>query len=177
MHHIQKVIVLLSSILFFISMSAETARAADRLTINALIEHSMNYDGQEVMIQGEAIGEVLERGQYAWVNLNDGGNAIGIWMPLEDAKKIAYFGDYKNIGDTIRITGTFSRNCLAHGGDVDIHSSTIEFVAAGHPVAEVISPAKILSALILVLLAIVELIVYSRTVKKHDTDKKIYGLA
>jgi hypothetical protein len=143
------------------------AAAADVIPINDLVEKSLQYDGQEVTVEGEAIGEVLERGDGAWININDGGNAIGIWMSLEDAESIGYFGDYKSIGDTIRVTGIFFRNCTAHGGDVDIHCEKLAIAAPGHPVKETISPAKAIVSGLLVIFAISALIFFLRQRKKY----------
>ena len=91
--------------------------AADIYGINDLVEHAAALDGTEVTVtEKRAIGEAMERGEYAWVNLSDGTNAIGIWLPLTEAKLITYFGDYKNKGDSVRITGIFNRACADHGG-------------------------------------------------------------
>lgn len=83
------------------------ANAEETIGINDLINNAETYDKQTVVVEGEAIGEVLERGDYAWVNINDGTNAIGIWMTETEAKTIETFGDYKHIGDTLKITGVF----------------------------------------------------------------------
>ncbi len=118
---------------------AGLAAAADVTAVNELVDRSLQWNGKTVAIEGEAIGEMLPRGNYAWVNVNDGMNAIGVWMPLADAKKISVYGDYHHTGDTLRVTGTFSRDCAEHGGDVDIHSDSVQIVktggAVGHPVS------------------------------------------
>ena len=85
---------------------AGLAAAADVTAVNELVEHSLQWNGKTVAIEGEAIGEMLPRGDCAWVNVNDGTNAIGVWMPLADAKKIGVYGDYHHTGDTLRVTGT-----------------------------------------------------------------------
>ena len=119
---------------------AGLAAAADVTTVNELVDRSLQWNGKTVTIEGEAIGEMLPRGDFAWVNVNDGTNAIGVWMPLADAKKIGVYGDYHHTGDTLRVTGTFSRDCAAHGGDVDIHSDSVRLVKTGcvveHPVSD-----------------------------------------
>ena len=120
--------------------------AAETIKINTLIENMKEFDKQEVTIEGEAIGEAMLRGEYSWINISDDTNATGIWLTASDAKKITYFGDYKHIGDTVRITGTFSRNCLEHGGDVDLHGSSFEIVAKGRAVQEEITLVKIFVA-------------------------------
>ncbi|HOU09709.1 MAG TPA: hypothetical protein PL044_03700 [Clostridiales bacterium] len=126
-----------------------TANAADTVKINDLINKMTYYNGRLVTVEGEAVGETLERGEYAWVNINDGSNAIGIWLTSGDAERISYFGDYKHIGDTVRITGVFSENCSEHGGDVDIHCDRMDIVCKGYVKNEVIPRTKIIAALIL----------------------------
>ena len=121
---------------------AGLAAAADVTTVNELVDRSLQWNGKTVTIEGEAIGEMLPRGDCAWVNVNDGTNAIGVWMPLADAKKISVYGDYHHTGDTLRVTGTFSRDCAEHGGDVDIHSVSVRLVKAGGEVEHPVSGGK-----------------------------------
>ncbi len=59
---------------------------------NTLINNAFKYDGKFIEFQGEAIGEIMKRGNYAWVNIHDGSNAIGVFLKYEDAKKIKYLG-------------------------------------------------------------------------------------
>ncbi len=132
-----------------------SAAAADIFKINDLIENISGFNEKQVIVEGEAIGEILQRDEYAWVNINDGSNAIGIWLTSGDAEKITAFGDYKHIGDTIRITGTFSRDCKEHGGDVDIHSNNIEIISKGYTVKEEIGHEKVVAAAVLFSTAII----------------------
>jgi hypothetical protein len=89
----------------------------------------------------------MERGSDAWVNVNDGSNAIGIWMTGEESAQITYYGDYRYTGDTIAVTGTYNRACSEHGGEPDIHCQNITVVKAGEIRREDISSAKILAAI------------------------------
>ncbi len=125
------------------------AHAAERTEINQLIEQAAELDNKEVTVQGEAIGEVLNRGDYSWININDGTNAIGVWMKATDAQKIGSFGDYKKKGDTIRIDGVFHRACAEHGGEADIHSSTMNILEKGYPTVAQIPFDKIIAAILL----------------------------
>ncbi len=149
-----------------------SAAAKDDVTkINDLVENTKAYDQQVVTVEGEAIGEVLERGDYSWVNINDGTNAIGIWMTAAESDTLEHFGDYKHIGDTIRVTGAFSRDCTEHGGDVDIHSSSFEIVKPGHSVTETVSHTKTVAAAVLVFAALLIAFIYWNTVKKHKSTR------
>lgn len=152
-------------IMLFLSLSLSTqVHAADRTEINTLIEKSQAFDGQTVTVEGEAIGEAMLRGEYAWINISDNTNAIGVWLKASDAQTITSFGDYRHKGDTVKITGTFSRNCTEHGGDVDIHCRTLEIVEKGYNTPEEIIPGKIYVALSLSLFAFLAAYIYWRRI-------------
>lgn len=107
-----------------------------------LINKAKNYDGKVVVYTGEAIGDVMIRGDFAWVNVNDGENAIGIWMDKELAQKIKFTGSFQSKGDRLEITGTFQRNCTKHGGDLDIHAQEIRTISHGRIDIENLDTAK-----------------------------------
>ncbi len=145
------------------------AYAEDVTVINDLIENAKKLNGQEVTVQGEAIGEVMNRGDYSWVNINDGTNAIGIWLSKSDAEKIKYYGNYKNKGDTVNITGIFNRACKEHGGEADVHSNSIEIVENGHNVKEQLSSQKIITAIVLTLITLLSLLFLLKVIKSKET--------
>lgn len=155
------ILTILLSVCFVVS-----ANAQETIEINSLINSANSYDNQMVTVEGEAIGEALERGNYAWVNINDGTNAIGIWMKISDAKAIEYFGDNKHIGDILEITGVFTRNCSEHGGDVDIHLNSMEIVKKGYVVNDEISSTKAIAAAILLSAALIISFFYIKDAKK-----------
>lgn len=99
-----------------------------------LINNAAKFDGKEVEFQGEAIGEIMKRGNFAWVNVYDGQNAIGIFMPYNEVKKIKVLGKYLVKGDMLNIKGTFNRACKVHGGDLDIHAKKVEIVKKGYKI-------------------------------------------
>ena len=152
-------------IMLFLSLSRSTqVHAADRTEINTLIEKSQTFDGQTVTVEGEALGEAMLRGEYAWINISDNTNAIGVWLKASDAQKISVFGDYRHKGDTVKITGIFSRNCAEHGGDVDIHNQAMEIIEKGINVPETITQTKINAASALFLFALLSAYIYWRRV-------------
>lgn len=157
----------LLTIIFLSALFTISAVATETTSINSLIDKSLLLNNTTVTVEGEAIGEVLERGDYAWVNISDGTNAIGIWLKMSDAEKVKHFGDFKHIGDTIRITGTFSSNCSEHGGDVDIHCNSFELVKAGHAVKDEVSNTKLITAAILFCLALIVGFICRKIVRKE----------
>lgn len=105
--------------------------------INDLIKDSHAYDQKPIVIEAEVILEVLERDDYAWINVNDGTNAIGVYLPIEMTKDLDVFGDYNHIGDKVLIEGVFTRNCDEHGGEIDIHATSLTIVEEGYVVERI----------------------------------------
>lgn len=143
------VIILLLAFPLSLRVNAESV-----ININDLIENAKQLDGQQVIVQGEAIGERLDRGDYSWVNINDGTNAIGIWVKKSEAEKISFYGNYKHKGDIIKITGIFHRACTEHGGEADLHSSSMVIIEEGHAIKEQVSDSKIITTIILTFFAL-----------------------
>jgi len=158
----------LTLILFIVSSFSLNVKAAEITDINDLIENAKELDGQEVTVQGEAIGESMNRGDYSWVNINDGSNAMGIWLSISEAEKLTYFGDYKYKGDIVKITGVFYRACKEHGGEADLHSKSIEIVENGYLVKEDIPNAKIIVAVVLLALASFFMIFFIKKIKTKN---------
>jgi hypothetical protein len=115
---------------------------AQPVSSSELINNAKLYDGKTVVYSGEAIGDIMLRGDYAWANLNDGQNAIGIWLPKNLITDITYSGSYKSKGDWLEVTGTFQRACVLHGGDLDIHAQAIRKISSGRMRLERLDTAK-----------------------------------
>jgi aspartyl/asparaginyl-tRNA synthetase len=124
------------------------------VTSDELINKAKEFDKKKVVYTGEMVGDIMQRGQYAWINISDGNNAVGIWLPYEETKQIKYKGGYDFIGDTIEVTGTFNRACTEHGGDFDIHAKKIEVIKEGHKIIRGINQQRIYIAIVLFLVAL-----------------------
>ncbi|MEN6317102.1 MAG: hypothetical protein ABFD25_22945 [Clostridiaceae bacterium] len=157
MHKLFKTLIVALLLTFPLSLNV---KAEDIMEINNLVENAKELDRQEVTVQGEAIGERMDRGDFSWVNINDGTNAIGIWLNKSEAIKILNYGNYKYKGDMVKITGIFYRACREHGGEADLHAGSIKILEEGHPVKEHISSVKIITAVILSSFALLFLIYF-----------------
>ncbi|HNX80791.1 MAG TPA: DNA-binding protein [Candidatus Omnitrophota bacterium] len=115
---------------------------AEAVSSSVLIHAAKEMDGTTVLFEGEVIGDIMRRGTYAWVNIHDGINAIGCWMPFAMAQTIAYTGNYKTKGDWVAVSGEFHRACPMHGGDLDIHAHGLKIVRGGQVVIEQSDTAK-----------------------------------
>jgi hypothetical protein len=104
---------------------------AQNLIGDDLIRQAKEFDGKIVVYRGEVIGDVMRRGEFVWININDGNNTIAIWASSALAKEVQFTGNYKTRGDFLEITGIFNRNCLEHGGDLDIHAQRLRKISTG----------------------------------------------
>jgi len=115
---------------------------AQSISSPELINNAKQYDGKTVVYEGEVIGDIMVRGEYAWINVNDGKTAIGIWIDKDLTKNILYAGSYKSKGDWVEITGVFHRACVEHGGDLDIHAQAIRKIGLGRQTPERLNLGK-----------------------------------
>lgn len=74
--------------------------------------------------------------------------------PSLRSKKVEYVGRYRVVGDTVFLTGTFHRACAQHGGDMDIHTDTINIIKQGYTAEDKPSEGLLLSAGVLFLCAL-----------------------
>lgn len=122
---------------------------------NVLVNDSEFYSGKTIEFQGEVIGDIMQRGAYAWINVKDEtGYAIGIWVLSSQAKKIKIAGNYNFKGDIVKVKGIFYRKCPLHDEDLDIHASTLEIEAKGKFVEHPISNKEIFEVFILGVIAL-----------------------
>lgn len=125
-----------------------------------LINDAEQYNGKEIVYSGEVIGDVMIRGKFAWVNVNDAKNAIGIWMPAELVKGISTTGNYKANGDIVEVKGKFNRSCALHGGDLDIHGQSLVIIQKGSKRDEIISQRKIITVIAFLIICLTLTIIY-----------------
>lgn len=141
------------------------------VTINDLIKDSHLYDQKPIVIEAEVILEVLERGDFAWINVNDGTNAIGVYLPIEMTQELTFFGDHSHIGDTVLIEGVFYRNCDEHGGEIDIHATKLTIIKEGYKVEQEVSVWKFAIAFISFSLSLIVLLIYRNKRKDHKIEE------
>ena len=141
--------VLIAVFLLF-SPAALAQDEAVEVTTNDLFEDWEEYDGKEVILIGEAVGDVMDRGDHAWVTVNDdfysrealhetgalvGQNSgIGVWLPTQEAEKINRLGRYGSMGDLVEVCGIFYADDEEHGGDFDIQASSLTVLEPGRDI-------------------------------------------
>jgi hypothetical protein len=127
------------------------------------------WNGKTVTFHGEAIGEVMVRGEYAWIHLNDDAymlqnveegaklqgynSGMAVWVPSALTRRIDTYGDYQHEGSIVEVQGVFNGACKEHGGDMDIHATSLKMLRPGHVVDDPVPPWKAALAAALVALA------------------------
>lgn len=129
--------------LFILVFFGSQSSFAQNVSSQDLIRQAKKYDGQIVTYSGEVIGDLMRRKDFAWVNLKDMDNAVAVWITAEMAKVVQFTGNYKTQGDLLEVTGIFYRNCLEHGGDLDIHAQTLRKISSGRVVVHQINLKKL----------------------------------
>ena len=129
---------------------------------NELIEKAKELNGRKLNYRGELVTAILDRGEYSWINLNDGFNAIGVWCKSSLLGEVKFAGDYKNRGDVIEVNGTFNRACSVHNGELDLHADMIKIVKEGHSFAMAIDLKRINSSIVLFAFTILTVIIFKR---------------
>lgn len=132
------------------------------LKIKDLLDNPSLYNNKSIALEGEVIGEVLERGNYSWVNVSDNTGAIGLWLTKKDSLIIKNFGSYKSTGDILKVTGIYNESCIQHDGDTDIHVSTIVIAAPGKANLLSVSSSKIKIAAFMILLCIINYVIFKK---------------
>ena len=114
-----------------------------------LIERAKDFDNTTVVYEGEVLGDILDRGEYAWLAVSDGSNTIGCYVTRAQVEQIGFVGGYGKRGDDVRIVGVFHRACAEHGGDLDIHADSLVVVRAGANASQTAQKPLLIAALVL----------------------------
>jgi hypothetical protein len=148
----------------------DSTELINKMNVPGDVTKGLYWNGKAVTFHGEAIGEVMVRGDYAWIHLNDdaymvknveegaklGGynSGMAVWIPASLTTPIDTYGDYQHEGSIVEIEGVFNGACKEHGGDLDIHATRLTVLRAGHVVVDPVPGWKGILALVLVAAAV-----------------------
>ncbi len=142
-----KHIIFLTLMIFFVSVIFAMP------TISDMIDNPSIYNGKFLTVQGRAVGSIMRRGDYAWVNMTDGAQTLGFWMPYSLAKEIKYTASYNFEGDLLTVEGTFVAMSLKHDGDMEFDVSKIIEIVPGGRVVHKIDLNEIIALIVLSFIA------------------------
>jgi len=150
--------------LFLIFLFSAVLYSSEKVKIKELYENSEFYNGKSIVIEGEAIGEKMGKGDEIWVNIKDEFEdfAIGVVMSKIDSEKIENFGRYRIKGDIVRVEGIYNVNCIKHPGERDIHAIKVEVIKKGERYNEELSLKKIYLSFILLFITVFLIFLYHK---------------
>ena len=134
-------------------LSLHASAEEKSVTIIELIEHADEFEGKEIIVEAEVIGDIMKRGSYSWVNVLDKTSSIGVWTNNDNINQIGITGHYKQKGDIVKITGVFHDACLEHGGEADIHCLDMQIIQTGYKTKDSLSIHKLISTIFLIIVA------------------------
>lgn len=126
-----------------VGAAADLAGDLYEVTTEDLIVRSSFYDEKRVVLQGEVIGNVLNRPGHAWLNIKDSYGLIGIWAPAGLTEEINFHGSYRYRGDVVQISGTFHRADPRAGGDACVRADKIDLIKRGFQTPHSLSSSKV----------------------------------
>jgi hypothetical protein len=148
-----------------LSLSSQLSDAyAQAVSSKYLIENAKSLDGKTMRYKGEAVTAVLNRGEYSWVNLNDGDNAIGVWCRSSSLSSVRFVGDYRNKGDKLEVEGVFHRACPEHKGELDIHAANVKIAETGFRIYESVDIGRLYISFAVFLSIILLVIIFRKRV-------------
>ncbi|MDO8915659.1 MAG: hypothetical protein Q7W16_06210 [Coriobacteriia bacterium] len=136
----------------------DSTELINHMNVPGDITKGLFWNGKTITFHGEAIGEVMVRGDYAWIHLNDDAymlenveegaelqgynSGMAVWIPAALTKQIDTYGDYQHEGSIVEVQGVFNGACKEHGGDMDIHATALQMLRPGHVVVDPVPPWK-----------------------------------
>ncbi len=136
-------------------------------SIAALASADSYYDGQEVQVMGEAVGEAIRVAgddDHRWVTLAspEDNASVTTYMRASDARKIDTFGKYGATGSTLKVLGTFNLVCKEHEGESDLHVASVTVVEAGSQHPDAFDPNAFVPGAVLTFIGLLLMIVVWR---------------
>lgn len=139
------------------------------VSISEIMAHSEEFDGKEVVIEAEVIGDIMKRGDYSWININDGSAAIGVYLDTKEVEKIHKTGAYERKGDRIKITGIFHRAYNEQGGELAIEGKSLEVIEQGRELKNSVPIEKV--KMLLSMIVVTGLILSIKALKHWRNEK------
>lgn len=142
-----------------------------QVSSDELLDCPRAYDGRVVRYRGEPVGEVLPRGDHAWVQLNDGvyaqtnplplrrdfagsNSGVGVRLPAGGVGEIVHVGGPQRHGDLIEVEGRFHRVLPDTADTMAIDADRVQRVRGGEPIERRVLPDRQLAAITLGVLAV-----------------------
>ncbi|MGD2059658.1 MAG: hypothetical protein PVF87_02215 [Acidimicrobiia bacterium] len=123
------------------------AMAAQVVTVSELVALSPDLSGEEVIVEGELVGDYGSRGGYVWTQLNGdmyvtepireggspaGGNVgVGVRIPADMAQGLDHPGGYHHRGPVVQLSGVWRHHDPSRGGESFLDVESLAVVESG----------------------------------------------
>lgn len=141
-------------IIVWFALITTAAYALPTISLKELIAEANSFNNIEVVVSGEVIGDILNRGEFSWVNIQQNDSQIGLWVPNALIKAIQFKGDYSHQGDVIEVSGVFMRADPKLAGDMRVKVDQITVIRPGHRIEHAVSREKVETAVFLLIMLI-----------------------
>lgn len=147
--------------------SAGEAQPAGRISSSEVLECPAVFDGRFVSYVGEVVGDVLRRGDGAWVLMNDDAYALevgplpahtdlrgynsglAVWLEGDLADLADQPGGPRWRGDVLEVRGTLHRADPADGGGLTLRATDAEVIAAAQRARVPLHTGQAIAAIVL----------------------------
>ncbi|MCX6355253.1 MAG: hypothetical protein NTZ78_10175 [Candidatus Aureabacteria bacterium] len=147
---ITRVCILIAAAFLASSRLSAAAPEDEAVAVDTLIAQARNYDGKEVVIVGELVGDIMARKEGCWLNiLGKNGVAIGVMADRNSIRDVSIAGDYSHHGDYLRVKGTMYRFAANLGGETCIIAKEVTTIRKGYPVAHSLSWKRLAAGIVL----------------------------
>ncbi|NHZ70191.1 MAG: hypothetical protein GWP18_00960 [Proteobacteria bacterium] len=161
-------------VIFLVVLALVVAAApAAAVTVHAedLLENGAMYDGQEIVIVGELIGDYgFRRDGWMWTQLNDdsyarapvveggvltGANTgIAVRMPTAMGRPLDAPGRYRTVGPVVEATGVWKYHDASRAGETFLEITSIRVVEPGRRLSEHPNAAAYGAGVVLLLVSV-----------------------
>lgn len=129
------------------------------------------FDGRAVTFVGEVVGSVMQRGQRAWLQVNDDAYALALGpLPVSRvaagssssvavsvsrtaAQRLLFVGGADAEGDRVRVFGTFRAADAGDAGNPTIRADRLDVIEPGARFERPASPRRIVAAVLSLMVA------------------------
>ncbi len=169
-----------AGVLILVLLLAVPAQAAaDTVSGATLLSSPEKFDGKQVTISGELVGDYGFRSDgHVWAQLNDdpyalaplrdggslrGGNiGVAIRATADLLEGLDPPGRYSTVGPIVRVTGTWRYHDPGRGEETYLEVRTLSLLQPGRPVAEAQRPVVPVVGILLILATVGLLVLGSR---------------
>lgn len=138
-----------------VTAGAAAAESEAPLVRIALLQaESARYDGRPVIIRGEAVGDLMLRGEHGWLNISDGSAVLGVFAPAAGLAQVRFLGRHGVTGDLLEVRGVFRADCPVHHGGMHLDARQLKIIERGRFLDEPVRPARLALAVSFAFLAL-----------------------